>query len=260
LEQVDEIWRGRGLIFFVDDNFASQPDKAMELCMALKKKNIRWVSQASSTAAWTPGLLDAMRECGCQGVLIGLESLDSTALTGMQKGFNSLNGGHVETLARFREAGLRVYGTFIFGNDEDTPSVFEQTVDFALDHGLFIAAFNHITPFPGTPLYSRMEHEDRLLYDAWWTDPRYRYNDIPFLPKRMSTTELELGCLNARKRFYSWPGIARRFARHPLLRKGIRMPFNYWLINAMHQKDTSGRNGMPLGDLNDTRELLEVGS
>lgn len=258
LDEVDELWKGRGLIFFVDDNFASDPDAALELCLALQGRGLRWVSQASSTAAWTPGLLDAMRESGCVGVLIGLESLDDQTLAGMRKSFNSRRGGHVETLARFREAGLRVYGTFIFGNDRDTPSIFEETVDFAIDQGLFIAAFNHITPFPGTPLYERLQREGRLVHDAWWLDEAYRYNQIPFDPMGMSREELETGCLEARRRFYAWRSIAARFARHSILRRGGRMAFNYWMINAMHQKDTRGRSGMPLGDRNDPRPLLEA--
>ncbi len=259
LEEIDEIRQKKGMIFFVDDNFASDPDKALELCAALRGRGLRWVSQASNTAAWTPGLLDAMRESGCVGVLIGLESLDERTLIGMHKRFNTLRGGHVETLARFREAGLCVYGTFIFGNDHDTPDVFEQTVDFAIDQGLFIAAFNHITPFPGTPLYARLRSENRLVHDAWWLDESYRYNEIPFTPLGMSREMLETGCLNARRRFYRWSGIARRYRRHEILRRGLWMRFNYWMINLMHQKDTVGRSGMPLGDRNDPRPLLEVG-
>ena len=59
--------------------------------------------------------------------------------------------------------------------------------------GMFIAAFNHITPFPGTPLYDRLKDEGRLLYDAWWLDDRYRYNMVPFQPALMSPERLEEG-------------------------------------------------------------------
>jgi len=259
LEEIEGVRKPGQLIFFIDDNFASDPDSARALCTALIGKGIRWVSQASSTATWDPELLDLMRLSGCQGVLVGLESLDENTLKTMRKGFNLKNGGHVQTLARLREAGLRVYGTFIFGYDTDAPDVFTKTVDFAIDQGLFIAAFNHITPFPGTPLYQRLEKESRLVYDAWWLSPSYRYNEIPFVPKGMSRDELERGCLQARKSFYSWRSIAKRFQSHALLRKGAKMAFNYWWINAMHQADVVGRSGMPMGDSNDDRELLEVG-
>lgn len=258
LDEIDEVRRPGQMIFFIDDNFASDPASARALCEALKGKGLRWVSQASSTATWDPDLLNLMRESGCQGVLVGLESLNESALKSMRKSFNLKNGGHAETLARLNEAGLRVYGTFIFGYDADTPDIFETTVDFAIRHGLFIAAFNHITPFPGTPLYSRLQEEKRLVYDAWWLDSRYRYNEVPFTPRGMDRDELERGCLEARRRFYGWRSIAKRFGSHAILRRGGRMAFNFWLINAMHQRDVVGRSGLPMGDANDSRPLTEV--
>ena len=158
-------------------------------------------------------------------------------------------GGPQQALANFRRHGLRIYGTFVFGYDEDTAETFDTTVEFAKQQGMFIAAFNHITPFPGTPLYRRMRSEGRLLYDPWWLDSRYRYNMIPFQPKQMSPKELAEHCVRARRSFYSWSSISRRAAK----RVNFRSPFmllNFLVINAMHQWDIEGRNGLPLGDNN----------
>ena len=75
---------------------------------------------------------------------------------------------------------------------------------------LYIAAFNHLTPFPGTPLYERLVEEKRLLYDSWWLDDRYSYNHIPFQPRGMEPETLRRHCIAARREFYSWRSIARR--------------------------------------------------
>jgi radical SAM superfamily enzyme YgiQ (UPF0313 family) len=150
-----------------------------------------------------------------------------------------------------------VYGTFIFGYDADTPGSFEATVKFAREEGLFIAAFNHITPFPGTPLYERMRKESRLLYDAWWLDERYRYNMVPFKPAQMSPEELARLCVEARREFYSWPSIFQR-AGKGANRRGLWMLANFLAINAMHQWDVEGRNGLPLGDQTCATELIEA--
>ena len=83
-------------------------------------------------------------------------------------------------------------------------------LEFAQRHRMYMAAFNHLTPFPGTPLYERLEAEGRLPYEAWWRDPRYRYNHVPFEPRGMSGEELQKLCLSTRSRFYSLPSIARR--------------------------------------------------
>src|SRR3712207_9389798 len=82
-----------------------------------------------------------------------------------------------------------------FGYDSDTPESFRRSVDFAREHRFYIAAFNHLTPFPGTPLYARLASERRLLFDRWWLDERYRYNMVPFTPAAMTPAALQRHCL-----------------------------------------------------------------
>lgn len=163
-------------------------------------------------------------------------------------------------LRRFRAHGLRVYGTFIFGYDGDTHDAFAASLEFAKASGLFIAAFNHITPFPGTPLFARLKAEGRLFHEAWWLDPAYRYNQIPFRPARMEPAELERLCLKARRDFYSWSSILRRLAVNPALRREAWMVGQYLGINALHHFDVDRRSGLPLGREDWDGEYLEVGA
>src|SRR5207249_4519740 len=114
--------------------------------------------------------LDLLSRSGCQGVLIGFESLNPENLQAMNKSFNTMRGGYERALLNLRRFGIRLYGTFLFGYDADTAASFPETVRFARAHGFYIAAFNHLTPFPGTPLYGKLQAEGRLLYDAWWLD------------------------------------------------------------------------------------------
>ena len=238
--------RGR-MIFFIDDNLTSNMDAAKELMRALIPLKIRWVSQCDISVAYDKEALELMKRSGCQGVLVGFESLDRPTLKAMNKGFNMMQGGPVEAIANFQRSGLRLYGTFIFGNDRDTEATFRETLQFALDQGLFIAAFNHITPFPGTPLYQRLENEGRLLYTKWWLDDDYRYGEVPFRPKHIEPAELARLCIETRKAFYSWKGITKRML-HPVNHRDPWMLANYFAINLMHQFDVSNRDGLPLGN------------
>jgi radical SAM superfamily enzyme YgiQ (UPF0313 family) len=247
LDEVRRVKRRGQMIFFIDDNICSDLPAAKAFMRALIPLRVRWVSQSSINAAFDEEALGLMRDSGCQGLLIGLETLDPKGLRAMNKGFNLMNGGPAAALANFRRFGLRIYGTFIFGYDTDTPETFDTTMRFARSEGLFIAAFNHITPFPGTPLYERMQSQGRLRFDAWWLDDRYRYNMVPFRPANMSAEELETRCLEARRTFYSWPSIWQR-GRARVNRQSPWMLANYAVINAMHQRDVTGRSGMPLGD------------
>ncbi len=249
IEEVHRVRHPGQMIFFIDDNITSSLEEAKELMRALIPLKIRWVSQSAINVAYDDEALALMKRSGCQGLLVGFESLEERGLRQMNKGFNLMRGGPAEALANFRRHGLRIYGTFIFGYDHDTADTFDTAVSFARDEGLFIAAFNHITPLPGTPLYERLKGEGRMLYDPWWLDQRYRYNMIPFRLRKMSPRELADRCVEARRRFYSWRSIFQRAGK----RVNHRSPFmlvNFFAINAMHQWDIERRNGLPLGDEN----------
>lgn len=255
LAELDVLKHEKKLFFFVDDNITSNLAQAKEFFRALIPLKIRWVSQSSINAAHDEEFLDLLVRSGCQGVLIGFESLNPNNLAAMNKTFNVARGGFERALGNLRRHRIRVYGTFIFGYDGDTPESFAPTVEFAQDHALYIAAFNHLTPFPGTPLYRRLEAEGRLLYDAWWLDERYSYNRIPFQPRGMPPEMLQRNCVAARRTFYSWPSIVRRgFDR--VNRSDAFMWRNFYLINAMHRNDVSLRDHYPLGDESWTGPLL----
>jgi len=232
------------LFFFVDDNFAADASSAMDLMRQLKGRGVRWVTQMSLPAALDEDFLALMRESGCIGVLVGIESLEKKNLVAMNKSFNAT--ARTKALRNLKRQKIAVYGTFVFGYDEDDSDSFSHAVDFAIDNGFFIAAFNHLTPFPGTPLYARLERENRLKYKAWWLDENYRYNDLPFFPKKLSPEEVSRNCLEARQKFYSWKSMIRRMNYANL--GGSFKLLNYLPINLMHRFDIRSRDRHPLGN------------
>ena len=243
--------------FFVDDNFAADLGHAKQLLQALAPLNIRWVTQMSVNAAHDEEFLGLLARSGCMGALIGFESLSLDNLDAMNKGFNTMRGGYEVAMANLSRNGVRVYGTFIFGYDGDTEASFDAALEFALENRLYIAAFNHLTPFPGTPLYERLEAEGRLLYDHWWLDGRYSYNRIPFRPAGIAPDKLQACCIQARRRFYSFGSIMRRgFA--PVNRADPFMFRNFFLLNWMHRVEVSKRNHFPLGDMDWTGQLIKA--
>jgi radical SAM superfamily enzyme YgiQ (UPF0313 family) len=245
------------VFFFVDDNFAGDMAAAKELLRALIPLKLRWITQMSINAAHDEEFLDLLSRSGCMGVLIGFESLDDGNLRAMNKRFNKMKGGYENALHNLRRHRIRVYATFVFGYENDTRASFEQAVEFAIDQRFYIAAFNHLTPFPGTPLYDELKQAGRLRFDAWWLDDGYRYNDLPFFPERLAPQEVTELCVAARRRFYGWSSILRRGlerANH----SDAFMLRNYLPINLMHRAEVSKRNGYPLGDENWTGTLIEV--
>ena len=257
LAEIREARTRTNFFFFVDDNITSNMGQAKEFFRALIPLKIRWVSQASINAAHDEEFLDLISRSGCQGLLIGFESLNEKTLAQMNKRFNTMRGGYEAALANLRRFNIRLYVTFIYGYDHDTPGTFSETLEFAQRYAFYMAAFNHLTPFPGTPLYSRMEETGQLLYDAWWMDPRYSYNGVPFRPKRMEPEELQGLCLETRARFYSLPSIVRRFC-DPVNRSNFFMARHYPMINLILRREVRQRDRLPLGDEAWTGELIPV--
>ncbi len=234
-------------VFFVDDNICVDRVRTKALCEALIPLKIRWIGQVSLDVTHDKELLALMRESGCIGVLIGFESLEPKSLAQMGKKANNDGGDYARSLKRLRAHGLAVYATFVFGYDGDTEASFERALDFALQHRFFFMAFNHLVPFPGTPLYDRLLNESRLRYDAWWLADDYCFGDVAFVPESFSPDELSQACYTFRRRFYSLPSVLRRGFDLKANCQNFWMAALFYYQNLSSGRDVKRRQGLPLG-------------
>jgi radical SAM superfamily enzyme YgiQ (UPF0313 family) len=257
IAELHELKHKQRFFFFVDDNFAGDIPRAKEFLEELASLNIRWVTQMSIDAAHNENFVHALARSGCCGVLIGFESLDKNTLRAMGKKFNTMGGGYQHALHNLRRHGIRVYGTFIFGYDQDTEETFRSTVDFAIENNFYLAAFNHLTPFPGTPLYSRLKNSGQLRFDAWWLDECYSYNTLPFRPNGLPPEEITRLCVEARRRFFSWKSMLQR-GFDAVNWTDLFMLRAFFLINVMHRGEVMKRNKLLFGDPAWKGTLLKV--
>ncbi|MFO0584000.1 MAG: radical SAM protein [Anaeromyxobacter sp.] len=249
-------WAERPLVFLVDDNVTADLAGSRELLDGLATVRAPWISQCSIHAALDEDLVARMARSGCQGVLVGLETTDPEVLRAMGKTFNG--GDRVaRALANLRRHRIAVYGTFVAGYEQDGPDAFAPSLALAKESGMFLAAFAHLTPFPGTPLHDRLAREGRLLFDRWWLDPAYRFGQVAYRPVRMSPEALRSACLDARRDFYSWRSTAARLLA-PGNRATLRRAAGYLFANVMHHDEIALRDGHPLGDASASPELVEA--
>ena len=236
-------------VFFVDDNIVGDAAGARELFEAITPLGIQWMSQGSLHALKDESLVRQMARSGCMGLLIGFESLDHQNLAAMGKRINKVDD-YRATLDGLRRAGVFVYGTFIFGYPHDTPRAFGESVRFAKEESLFLAAFNHLVPFPGTSLYRDLEAKGRLKYPQWWMSEEYRFGQVPFRPENMKADEVEAHCHQARGSFYTWPSIFRRSLDFRCNSPTPGRAWAYWMLNWMLRRELSQKAGIPLGGAN----------
>ena len=128
----------------------------------------------------------------------------------VNKRFNRVEE-YYQIIERIHSHGIAVQIGIVFGFDHDTPEIFKATIDFLEETGVQNATFNILTPFPGTPLFQRMEAEGRILTRDW---RKYNSRDnVVYQPRQMSVAELMAGFRYANERFYSLPSITKRSLR-----------------------------------------------
>jgi radical SAM superfamily enzyme YgiQ (UPF0313 family) len=237
------------LVFFVDDNIVADREAAKSLFRTLTPLRIRWVSQGTIDMVDDPELMNLMCASGCLGHVIGFETLNPASLKAMGKATNlRASKGYEREIEALKSYGLQTWAAFMVGHDEDTPESLYATLDFALRHKFAFAAFNLLMPYPGTPLYAKLEAEERLLYDGhWWTHPDYRFNHAAFRPARMSPDELTQVSFDLRRRWSSPASILRRFLdprtnMRTLYRMGV-----YWAYNPLFRREVFKKQGMRFG-------------
>ena len=202
-------FKGKVIIFW-DDNIAGDMEYAKGLFLAVAPYRKWWSSQASIHAGRDDEFLEAAAHSGCKQLFLGLESISQQSMADVNKRFNRVEE-YFQVIKRIHSHGIAVQVGIIFGFDHDTPEIFKDTADFLENAGVQNATFNILTPFPGTPLFRKMDAEGRILTRDW-----RKYNsrtDVVYRPKQMSATELLAGFRYSNGRFYSVPSIAKRLSR-----------------------------------------------
>jgi radical SAM superfamily enzyme YgiQ (UPF0313 family) len=191
---------------------------------------LRWYGLSTVLLADDEELLDLAQASGCNGLLMGLESLSTTNLKGNRKGFNSPDR-YAQVVERLHQHGIALQGCFVFGLDDDRPDVFLKTAEFAVQAKIDLPRFAVVTPFPNTPLYKRLDAEGRILTKNW---ELYDAQHVVFQPKHMSIQELQLGIESAWKHAYSFPSIWRRVRASPApwpVRLGTNLGYRFYANN-----------------------------
>lgn len=201
LDEIDSL-RGRHL-YFLDDHLFASPHFAGALFDGMRGMGRVWQAAATVQSVLQPGLLEKAAACGLRSLFVGFETLSQANLQSQHKRHN-LHLDYAAAIRRLHDLGVMVNASFVFGLDEDDPSVFERTVQWALQQGIETATFHILTPYPGTALHARMTAAGRIIDTDW---NHYDTRHTVFQPARMTPAQLEDGYWNAYRQFYRWSSI-----------------------------------------------------
>lgn len=194
---------------FIDNNLGSNRSYLRSLCKALKPLDHIWSAAITIDVTDDPPLVREMALAGCTGVFVGFESLDAANLAdaGKKTPKPALYAERIELL---QSNGIQVNGSFVLGFDHDTDEVFDELADWIEAVRLECATFQILTPYPGTPLFARLESEGRILHRDWRL---YDTAHAVFQPRNMTPEQLEDGYSRCYQRVFFHSSIWRRRPR-----------------------------------------------
>lgn len=216
IDQIRKISSGR--FAFNDVSLLEDREYAKELFTALIPLKKKWGGLCTSRVAEDDEMIDLMEKSGCIFLLIGLESINKSTLKTMNKGFNKPDQ-YRKLIQKLHARKIVVMGCFIFGSDDDTLSVFDDTVEMVNQLRIDVPRYAIYTPFPGTDVFRRLKTEGRLLHQRW---EHYDTQHVVFQPKNMTPEELEAGFLRSYNKTYTIKSILRRTTALP-----TRFPFSF---------------------------------
>ena len=222
IEAIKSLWK-RPFIEFADDNSFVNKTHSKELLRAVAREDIRWFTETDLSVAEDDELLDMLRDAGCAEILIGFEGTTFSGIDGIEQRSNwkaKRVDSYLEAIRRIQDRGVRVNGCFILGLDGAGTESFDSIWEFVQQSGLYDIQITVQTAFPGTPLYSRLKQEGRILRDEAWE--LCTLFDVNFQPAKMSVGELEAGLRTLCSRIYSDEVTkARREAFHRNYRRNL---------------------------------------
>ncbi len=188
--------------------------------LAKLPNDMNFFTQITMEAAEDPEFLDAMRKARIKGALVGVESVTAEGLKDVYKGFNLYGEALVTRLQQFKQHGVHVLGSFIFGLPSDRAETFNATVALALKADVTFAQFVMLTPFPGTVDFAKWElgeskkanaeAVDGIPITRHWLIPQARRPKVYSPHPTLSPDEIRDRTQGVWDQFYSLPHIWRR--------------------------------------------------
>ena len=180
--------RGPLHIVFRDPLFSQDRDRVLELCDGVRHRRLAHTFECETRLdRLDDALLTTMHRAGLRAMSFGVESVAPGTLK--KVGRRPIPEAHQrEVLRRCRQLGIVTAAFYVLGFAEDTWESIRATIEYATSLGSTVAQFKILTPYPGTPLFKRMQpsitETDWERFDGFtptFTHPSLTHAELQFL-------------------------------------------------------------------------------
>jgi len=178
---------------FWDDNLLIRPERIEQMCKLILQRNLRieWVGLSRAEHVNRAArLLPLMKEAGCVGIEVGVESVNPANYADINK--RQELGEVKQALDSQKDAGLAPLYTYMAFNPGETINGYYFQKEFLdeVQSGLEWFKYFHYftfplylgqfcTPYPGTPLYDEAGEVGIVLIEEWEDRHHHQINFIP---------------------------------------------------------------------------------
>jgi radical SAM superfamily enzyme YgiQ (UPF0313 family) len=175
-------------IVFRDPLFSQDRDRVLALCDGMRGRRLAHTFECETRLdRLDDQILTAMHLAGLRAMSFGVES---TAASTLKKvGRRAIpEAQQRQVLLRCRQLGIVTAAFYVLGFAEDTWESIRATIEYAIALGSTVAQFKILTPYPGTPLFRRMQptitESDWERFDGFtptFTHPSLTHAELRFL-------------------------------------------------------------------------------
>ncbi len=199
-----------------------------------------FMTQITMEAADDSEFLTAMKAARIRGALVGVESVTPAGLKDVFKEFNSSGDALAQRLRTFRQHGVFVLGSFIFGLPSDNSETFAETLRLTKKAQLTLAQFVMLTPYPGTVDFQRWEKSMTndttrvagIPLTRYWLIPQSLKTKVYTTHPRMSADEIRKRTQGVWDQFYD---LRMVWQRSNFL-KSMRSRIGFTLLSKLYRQ------------------------
>jgi radical SAM superfamily enzyme YgiQ (UPF0313 family) len=194
----------------IDDSFNVIPKRIEEFCGMILERgmNIQWFSAGFRADKVSLTMAKKMKDAGCIGVSIGIESANNEILRRIEK--KETIEDIEQSCQNLTQAEIPIQAQFMIGNPGDTLETIKESIEFAKRQKFANAAFYLALPYPKTELWNYVKEHGRFLKEDY-TQFHHFSNEPVFETPEFSAAE--------RARAYEY---GRRLAIRTKLREELR--------------------------------------
>lgn len=205
---------------FSDPNFGANHKFTSDLLREMIPLKKKYMMETSLAWLEKDKYLTLLRDSGCVGIEVGLESLTTNYKKNVLKQDESILEATIRKIDKIKKYIPSIQVNIVMGLDEDNDETFDLVAELYRRSTTDVMALFVATPFPGTPYFDRMKESGRIFEKNW------KHFNCCDLTSTMTNFELPHFCdqmIKLNKRIHSPLLILKKIYRHFVQYRDIKM-------------------------------------